>query len=429
MNRHVVYMLNVMVVMLPAAVGNAQITIPGADGSDGAFSPTTDTQVDLSQAPTVSWDTPSSQLGTGVYDAAKWAVVFKYTEVNVPAGVTVTFKNHPSRAPVVWLVQGNVTIEGVVSLNGQDQTGDAALLSVPGSGGFRGGRARFSASVAGSAGLGPGGGDYFATIYGDGRAGAYASGQMGIPTYGNAGVVPLIGGSGGSGASNYGINGGGAGGGAILIGAGSTINISASGVLEANGGDGGAMGNPGQNGGAGSGGGIRLAGNTVTGAGQLNALGGYRYGGDGRIRVEANNITLTNPGNPAFTKGVPADPAVIWPSAGAPTVRAVSLGGVLVPEDPRAELERCLADVLLGGFASLGPQTIMIEARNVPVAAPAGPWIVAVRVVNKYSAGYYGSGPTVNATFVSGDNSQSLWQASLTLPTNYSAIQVRVSKP
>jgi hypothetical protein len=33
-----------------------------------------------------------------------------HASVNIPAGVTVTFKNHASHAPVVWLVQGGVTM-------------------------------------------------------------------------------------------------------------------------------------------------------------------------------------------------------------------------------------------------------------------------------------------------------------------------------
>jgi len=99
------------------------INVP-SDGSDGAFNPTANVEVDLSQAVTGApgvWGEPWLQpgTGTGVYDADKWAVVFKYSSVNIPSGVTVTFKNHASRAPVVWLVQGNTTIAGTVNLDGQ----------------------------------------------------------------------------------------------------------------------------------------------------------------------------------------------------------------------------------------------------------------------------------------------------------------------
>ena len=98
---------------------SAAITVPGADGSDGVLNITADTVIDLSQAPTGLWDANNSaNAGKGIYDPAKWAVVFKYSSVTVAAGKTVTFKNHASRAPVVWLVNGSVSIAGTVSLDG-----------------------------------------------------------------------------------------------------------------------------------------------------------------------------------------------------------------------------------------------------------------------------------------------------------------------
>ena len=85
----------------------AAITVPGADGSDGVLNIIADTEIDLSQAVTGAWDLANgANAGKGVYDAAKWAVVFKYSSVTVAAGKTLTFKNHASRAPVVWLVSG-----------------------------------------------------------------------------------------------------------------------------------------------------------------------------------------------------------------------------------------------------------------------------------------------------------------------------------
>ena len=67
-----------------------------SDDSDGNFSPGADIEVDLGQAITGAWDASNSaDTGKGRYDASKWAVVFKYASVNIPAGVTVTFKNHP----------------------------------------------------------------------------------------------------------------------------------------------------------------------------------------------------------------------------------------------------------------------------------------------------------------------------------------------
>jgi len=124
--------LFVMLVALPTA---ASIVVPGADGSDGAFAPGGSIEIDLGLATTAAWDTPGT--GDGVYDPDQWAVVFKYSSVHVPAGATVTFKNHPGNPPVVWLVSGNVEIDGTVQVNGrQAQNG---FPGIPGPGGFSGG--------------------------------------------------------------------------------------------------------------------------------------------------------------------------------------------------------------------------------------------------------------------------------------------------
>ncbi len=81
--------------LLGALHGQAVITIPGADGSDGALNVTADTVIDLSQAVTGAWDANNTaNAGKGIYDPSKWAVVFKYSSVTVATGKTVTFKNH-----------------------------------------------------------------------------------------------------------------------------------------------------------------------------------------------------------------------------------------------------------------------------------------------------------------------------------------------
>ena len=98
---------------------HANINIP-SDGSDGNLIVTANTVIDLSEAVSGTWDANNTaNAGKGIYDPAKWAVVFKYRSVSVAAGATVTFKNHATRAPVVWLVQGDVTINGTVSLDRQ----------------------------------------------------------------------------------------------------------------------------------------------------------------------------------------------------------------------------------------------------------------------------------------------------------------------
>lgn len=83
--------------------------------------------------------------------------------VNIPAGKTVAFKNHPSRAPVVWLVTGDVMVNGSLNLSGQNGV-EVPFLAEPGPGGFRGGPGYYHSSVRSSGGLGPGGGGAIAIL-------------------------------------------------------------------------------------------------------------------------------------------------------------------------------------------------------------------------------------------------------------------------
>ncbi len=134
---------------------------------------------------------------------------------------------------MVWLVNGNVTIDGVLSLNGQDAP-SAPTLAEPGPGGFRGGTGYFASNVGASAGFGPGGGQWNIVGNGWGGGGSYGSaGAYGPPTYGNPSLIPLLGGSGGGGYGGDG-RGGGAGAGAILIASPGTISLP--GTIRANGG-------------------------------------------------------------------------------------------------------------------------------------------------------------------------------------------------
>jgi len=109
--RYLISKTLTVALLLAAALSQAAIDIPGADGSDGSLHVGANTIIDLSKAPSATWDTASSpsgnngsNAGNGVYDPTQWAVVFKYASVTVEAGATLTFVNHPTRAPVVWLV-------------------------------------------------------------------------------------------------------------------------------------------------------------------------------------------------------------------------------------------------------------------------------------------------------------------------------------
>lgn len=394
----------------------ASINVP-SDGSDGAFNPTASVQVDLSQAVTGTWsDNNTANAGKGVYDPVKWAVVFKYSSVNIPAGVTVTFKNHPSGAPVVWLVQGDVTIAGTVNLNGNNG-GGLGTPTEAGPGGYRGGGHLTSAHPVGN-GHGPGGGGqpasgtYYSTAGSYGTQGVTMSGVIG-PVYGNAAILPLLGGSGGTG---YGSGDGGAGGGAILLCSGTTVNISSTGTLRAIGGNGGDS-----NTGGGSGGAIRIIADAVSGSGGLQASGGGGglLGGSGRIRIECNGLAYTGAASPTPSNliGLTSDPTV-WPPANIPAVAITEIAGGAAPADPHAVLDSSDHYVPLD-LTPTTPITVRMNATNVPVT-----WNVVLRVVPTYGKDF-----TVNATNVSGDATASVWEATITASTGVSAIQARASKP
>ena len=408
----------------------ADIIVRGADGSDGAFAPTGNVTIDLSQAISRAWDEPSPVAGRGVYDYEKWAVVFKYQSVNIPAGVTVTFKNHPSRAPVVWLVAGDVTIRGTVNIDGSPENGSNYALSEPGPGGFRGGRATVAGNL-GSAGLGPGGGGFIPVsppyAYGNGAGYAQPGGYDSSPgrPYGNPAILPLIGGSGGSGIQGIGGygggQGGGAGGGAILIAANGKVTVN--GTISAKGG--GAVGSCHwfYAGGGGSGGAIRLLANqivTLQGS-TLSAQGGADCKGDGsvgRIRIEGNGSTLGGTIVPVPSQAQVDAPPVLWATdlADAPSVRIVSVGPASVRMDPWASLDFPGADATIPDG---GDQVAVIEALNVPLD-----WAVQLRMVPTQ-----GTETRASAAFVSGSEVQSTWQATVPFSSGFSALQVRAYNP
>jgi len=402
-----------MVSLALASSALAQIDV-GSDGSDGAFEPVTNTVVDLSLAGTGP--------GSGVYDATEWAVIFNYTSVDIPAGVTVSFTNHPSGAPVIWLVSGDVTIAGTISLDGESNTGNAARAPIAGPGGFRGGRAFLSDESEGAGGHGPGGGAYSAGVNNHGQGGSY--GTVGgynaaDSTYGNEKIVPLIGGSGGSSARGTGGRSGGAGGGAMLIAANNTITLT--GTIRTDGG-GTTTCCGGWYGGGGSGGAIRLVADRTNGGGSLLARGGAGVGGGGkgRVRVEANVNELTHAGDPTYTQDFPDVPPMIFPPAASPIVAVTQLtvGGVdiPVPADPSAKFEFPSQDVSID---ALDPITVHVSATDVPLD-----WIVEVRAVAK-------SGSTVTAVAepLAGTEASSTTTALVTLPRGFTALQVRAAAP
>lgn len=365
----------------------------GSTGADGAFSPTVNTIVDLP---------PSG--------------IFNYTSVNIPVGVTVTYRRNTTNTPVVILASGNVTIAGTLNVGGGSSAatgsagggvqGDDGTPGLGGPGGFDGGRGGRTGALQapgtfGGGGLGPGGGGAGVSIGGGSSIRAYGgggggfngggandrgydfghtaahgnTGGLGGASYGSAQLLPLIGGSGGGGGvggSTFEGSGGGGGGGAILIAASGTVNIT--GGLFANGGSGGASQGGGTNisgggGGGGSGGAIRILATTLAGNGTIQAVGGTRggnldddsqsggNGAAGRIRLEAETITRTAATNPVATSDAPSTVFV----AGTPTLRIASVAGVNAPASPTGN-----ADVTLPATTP-NPVTVVFETTGVPV--------------------------------------------------------------
>lgn len=438
MSRSIPHLATLLLAALGLTSGAmAQITVPGADDSDGDFNPLSSLTVNLADSPDGAWNDANPDTGTpltGVYDEEQWAVVFRFSSVTIPGGVTVTFLNHPSGAPVVWLVSGSVTISGTVNLNGANGDNVLVARSIPGPGGFSGAARAVLPGVEGTAGSGPGGASYRMDS-GD-RAGSGAGygtdGVCGWPScagtaipgieYGSARILPLIGGSGGGAGHTTGAgSGAGAGGGAILIASQTSITISPTGLITANGGNAIHLAN--RSGGGGSGGGIRLIADSITANGSLRALGGTTNGAGaggagaiGRIRAEANSVSIVD-STPAHSADLPGDPATIWLPAGAPTVEIVQVHDQGVPADPRSGYD-FPADVAL---TNPNPMVVQIHCTNVPVDSSAS---VALRVVPKT-----GEDMVVSATVASGTLADSMWEATLQLPDGFSVLQAHAVLP
>lgn len=341
--------------------------VSGSDGSDGFFVPGDPmTVVDLGLAQTGSWDMPGD--GNGVYDPDLWAVVFKYTVINIAGGVTVSFINHPSGAPVVWLVQTGVTIGGTVFVAGEVASNQGGYAPA-GPGGFAGG-ARALGGLLPSGGFGPGGGD-------PPLDGSY--------DYGTPSILPLIGGS-GAGASNF--YRGASSGGAILIASSQSINLLSGSAIDANGGTGFCSGVD-ITGGA-SGGAIRLMANEVLGSGSLSAVtpgpNTFCRGPAGRIRLEAFSLDgYTGGSSPAFAASVPG---LVFPPSDAPVLRATMVDDQPVPADPDAGV--LTTDVV----AQNDTVIITIEAMNIPPGTP-----VEVQVRPAHGPAIFVTSPGLAGTF------------------------------
>lgn len=408
-----------------SALSAVALEIPHSNrGTDLAFAPTAATHVvDLGEATTGAWEDVPAVPGKGVYDPLRWAVVFKYSSVSIPAGTTVTFKNHPSRAPVVWLVDGDATVAGTVDLDGRDGDTDLSRFQFaePGPGGFRGGEMAMQGQPH-SSGFGPGGGfrsndDTNPRLMSSASHATVGSliNQAPASTYGNPQLRPLIGGSGGSGESSgvFG-SGGGAGGGALSLLVDGTLRLE--GTLRARGGtasSGAWIGSP-----SGSGGALRIAGQSVLGAGTVDVR-SKGSGGAGRILIESPDFQGTLQAFPSATFSAGTEISV-WPAASAATARVVSVSEISAPTDPRAFMGPLgTADVMLP--PGRRTNVVLIETRNLPPTAS-----VSLRLTPRH-----GIATLHTAQYVApgADPGAELWTNTVVILPGYYALQVHATAP
>ncbi len=388
---------------------NANATfVSGSTGGDGLF--------DLGATPPV---VPSyvSINGTTATVTLPPDGILNLTTMNVPSGWTVTFTKNTANTPVYILAMEDVTIAGTVSVAGSNASGTVAPGD-GGPGGYAGGYGGASL-MQGGKGQGPGGGGGgpsssiwwgggggFGTIGGTNTYGG--TGGAGGPTYGNASLNPLIGGSGGGGSGGFNGGtgyGGGGGGGAMLIAA--SGNISVPGSMLANGGEGYYKNNNGYLGAPGSGGAIRLIANSIAGNGVMSAEGGSKtkdnYGGSGRIRIEAFTNSLA-PSNPPYTYGQPG--TVFIPNI--PSLAITSIAGTNAPSNPTGSYAQ--PDIMLPSTTT-NPVAVTVAANYIPAGTT-----VTVSVVPQY-----GNATEVTTT-LSGNDTSSTGSANVDLSTQYSNV-------
>ena len=318
--------------LLVAAPGEAQLYESGSTGVLGALAPTEDVEIILPE------------------DG-----VLHYTTVDIPEGVTVTFRRNKHNTGIYLLSQTDITIDGTVDASGQAGVVTAGLSGISRLGGLSGPGGSDGASSGGvgmGSGIGPGpgaraGGGGLGDAAGGG-ASLINNGYTGKPYYGNqpagaggsaygdAGYQPLHGGSGGGAASH---RSGGGGGGLLVLASSTTIVVNGE-VLARGGGGWRHQDFPHGGGGAGGGGVIRLAAPEVHGGGVLDARGGFDNctsgssgsypgcGGNGLIRVESFDIDLGIQANaqPGIQFAVPQK-SVPYPSIQRPVLEIASVGG------------------------------------------------------------------------------------------------------
>lgn len=376
------------VVLLSAVLSSVafgQAFNSGSNGSDGAF----DFQANDPRviAGVFTWDPVRDNLdkdGDNVYH---------FTTFHIPQGVTVRVLSNKTRktGPVYFLATGLISIEGTLDLSGQDghpatQNNFAIRIpAIPGPGGYPGAIGHRKGSTP-EAGAGPGGGIAQDSMLAAGNGcpashaapptdydDRYDGGCKGrVPAaYGTSLLLPLVGGTGGSGGistldSCFG-GGGGAGAGAIRIVSSTEVRFGGVSNIRANGGHGGTAGFGCGYGGSGSGGSIHLQAplisspngsdnrySAITASGQADA--GWASS-NGRIRFDATNYTSVVAVSPNPATG----PLVNLSIAPLPSITVVSVNGTAAPTNPLAGYST--PDLSINSTSSVA---IVVQAANIP---------------------------------------------------------------
>jgi hypothetical protein len=324
---------------------------PFSSGSDGSYGP-------LNVTSNTVLDVPESG-------------VFNCTVISIAPNMTLRFRRNLQNTPVSLLASGDVTIGGLIDVSGHE--GTSVVPGEGGPGGFDGGAPGWE-TLPGD-GLGPGAGKG-ATLSeprpgdaGFGTTSTAATTKNG-PTYGNALLLPLIGGSGGGGATGLGGSGGG---GAILIASSTSIQLPNSGAILARGGG------TDQSVGLGSGGAIRLVAPVVAGSGSLDVSGKISAGqfapaASGRIRIDA--LDRTGARFAASGRGSSGSEMLVFPpvvakldiieAAGQPI--AVGTGGPVRVQLPTNASTNQLIKLQARDFTGVVPITVVVT----PDAGPSG---------------------------------------------------------
>jgi hypothetical protein len=330
----------------------------GSDGHDGAFNPTTSTNINMADHP------------DGIY---------QYSSVNIRSGVTVSFTPNANNTPVIWLVQSNCVIDGAIYIGGEPGNNRKGGLGGPG--GYRGG----NSGSGYSGGQGPGGGQIKGEYGGHASYATLGKTNSILPgvRYGNTFLIPLVGGSGGGGCSYEIISqggfpvptpGGGGGGGAILIAASNRITLN--GQIRGEGGSGDSS-----RFGAGSGGAVRIVCAKIEGWGEITVLGGGEGGGAGWIRFDAFENAFSGTFRGEFSQGF--QPIIFPTSSQGAQLSIASVGGASVSATPSGQL--ISPDTIISGQQA-NPISIVVHCSNLPLNTPV---IVTVKPANS---------PAVSAT-------------------------------